>query len=88
MVGQSALAEAEVEYQDKTSTSLDVRFPLIDQAAAENVFSGDVKGNGVISLAIWTTTPWTIPSNQAVSVHAELEYSLVQFGEEATGISH
>jgi len=82
VVGQSALAEAEVEYQDKTSTSLDVRFPMIDQSAAETAFSGDAKGAGVISLVIWTTTPWTIPSNQAVSVHAELEYSLVQFGEE------
>ncbi len=84
VVGQSALAEAEVEYQDKTSTSLDVRFPLIEQGKAEAVFNaiGDDKGTGRISLVIWTTTPWTIPSNQAVSVHAELEYSLVQFGDE------
>ncbi len=84
VVGQSALAEAEVEYQDKTSTSLDVRFPFVAQAETEAVFNaleGD-KGNGRISLVIWTTTPWTIPSNQAVSVHAELEYSLVQFGDE------
>jgi isoleucyl-tRNA synthetase len=86
VVGQSALAEAEVEYQDKTSTSLDVRFPLVDQAAVEQAFNSEqadgTKGNGRISLVIWTTTPWTIPSNQAVSVHAELSYSLVQFGDE------
>ena len=84
VVGQSALAEAEVEYQDKTSTSLDVRFPFIDQTAVEQAFPSvaDGKGKGRISLVIWTTTPWTIPSNQAVSVHAELDYSLVQFGDE------
>ncbi len=84
VVGQSALAEAEVEYQEKTSTSLDVRFPLIDQEAVEQAFSAvqDSKGNGRISLVIWTTTPWTIPSNQAVSVNANLTYSLVQFGSE------
>ncbi len=86
VVGQSALAEAEVEYQDKVSTSLDVRFPLIDQSGVEQVFSSQQsdggKGSGRISLVIWTTTPWTIPSNQAVSVNAELSYSLVQFGDE------
>jgi len=84
VVGQSALAEAEVEYQEKTSTSLDVRFPFIDQETLENAFTrvADNKGTGTISLVIWTTTPWTIPSNQAVSLHAELEYSIVQFGDE------
>ncbi|MGB1236588.1 MAG: isoleucine--tRNA ligase [Pseudomonadales bacterium] len=80
VVGQSALAEAEVEYQEKTSTALDVRFTFVDQAAATALF-GDA-GKGELSCVIWTTTPWTIPSNQAVSLHAELEYSLVQFGEE------
>ncbi|MEM5528945.1 isoleucine--tRNA ligase [Gammaproteobacteria bacterium AS21] len=86
VVGQSALAEAEVEYQEKTSTSLDVRFPFVDQASVEQLFTSVVednrKGRGRISLVIWTTTPWTIPSNQAVSVHADLTYSLVQFGDE------
>ncbi|MFT5708461.1 MAG: isoleucyl-tRNA synthetase, partial [Oceanospirillaceae bacterium] len=84
VVGQSALAEAEVEYQDKTSTSLDVRFPLVDQAGVEQVFTSVAgsKGEGDISLAIWTTTPWTIPSNQAVSVHADLSYSLVKYADE------
>ncbi|EPJ46441.1 MAG: isoleucyl-tRNA synthetase [Osedax symbiont Rs1] len=84
VVGQSALAEAEVEYQEKTSTSLDVRFPFIEQKSVEDLFTAvdENKGKGKISLVIWTTTPWTIPSNQAVSVHAELTYSLVQFGEE------
>lgn len=77
VVGQSALAEAEVEYQDKTSTQIDVRFTAVDQAKALSVFGTD-KGEGDVSVVIWTTTPWTIPANQAVSLNADLEYALVQ----------
>jgi isoleucyl-tRNA synthetase len=77
VVGQSALAEAEVEYQDKTSTQIDVRFTLVDQPKALSVFGTD-KGEGDVSVVIWTTTPWTIPANQAVSLNAEFQYALVQ----------
>ena len=77
VVGQSALAEAEVEYQDKTSVQIDVRFTVVDQARVLDLFGTD-KGEGDVSVVIWTTTPWTIPANQAVSLHAELEYALVQ----------
>lgn len=77
VVGQSALAEAEVEYQDKTSTQIDVRFTLVDQPKALSVFGTD-KGDGDVSVVIWTTTPWTIPANQAVSLNAEFQYALVQ----------
>ncbi|WP_417568316.1 isoleucine--tRNA ligase [Marinobacter sp.] len=77
VVGQSALAEAEVEYQDKTSTQIDVRFTAVDQARALALFGTDT-GEGDVSVVIWTTTPWTIPANQAVSLNAELEYALVQ----------
>ncbi len=77
VVGQSALAEAEVEYQDKTSTQIDVRFTAVDRASALNVFGTD-KGEGEVSVVIWTTTPWTIPANQAVALNADLEYALVQ----------
>ncbi|MGO1463369.1 MAG: isoleucine--tRNA ligase [Oleiphilaceae bacterium] len=77
VVGQSALAEAEVEYQDKTSTQIDVRFTVVDQAKALSVFDAD-NGEGDVSVVIWTTTPWTIPANQAVSLNADLEYALVQ----------
>ncbi|WP_417521499.1 isoleucine--tRNA ligase [Marinobacter sp.] len=77
VVGQSALAEAEVEYQDKTSTQIDVRFTAVDQAKALSLFGTD-KGQGDVSVVIWTTTPWTIPANQAVSLNADLDYSLVQ----------
>jgi isoleucyl-tRNA synthetase len=77
VVGQSALAEAEVEYQDKTSTQIDVRFTAVDQAKALLLFNTSA-GEGDVSVVIWTTTPWTIPANQAVSLGAELDYSLVQ----------
>ena len=77
VVGQSALAEAEVEYQDKTSTQIDVRFTAVDQAKALSLF-GTEKGSGDVSVVIWTTTPWTIPANQAVSLNADLDYALVQ----------
>lgn len=81
VVGASALAEAEVEYQDKTSFSIDVRFAVVD----ENDFIarvGEVKGSGKISVVIWTTTPWTLPSNQAVSLHPDLDYIVAQVGRE------
>ena len=77
VVGASALAEAEVEYQDKTSFSIDVAFPVVDLAAFTNAM-GNLKGEGEIAVVIWTTTPWTLPSNQAVSIHPDLDYVLVQ----------
>ena len=77
VVGQSALAEAEVEYQDKTSTQIDVRFTAVDQAKVLSLF-GTENGSGDVSVVIWTTTPWTIPANQAVSLNADLDYALVQ----------
>jgi isoleucyl-tRNA synthetase len=80
VVGGSALAEAEVEYQDKTSFSIDVAYALTDEnqlLKVSSAFSG-LPGEGAINLLIWTTTPWTIPSSQAISVGAELLYSLVQ----------
>lgn len=80
VVGGSALAEAEVEYQDKVSFSIDVRYSPCDESELLNQFAavdGDM-GEGPVSAVIWTTTPWTLPSSQAVSAHAELEYALVE----------
>ncbi len=79
----SALAEAEVEYEDKVSDAIDVRFTLVDadSALASCQFTGDT-GHGPVSVVIWTTTPWTLPANQAVSLHPELDYVLVQAGDE------
>ncbi|SBS30885.1 Isoleucine--tRNA ligase [Marinomonas spartinae] len=77
VVGGSALAEAEVEYQDKTSLSLDVRYAPKDEAELLAKFSG-VEGEGKVSVVIWTTTPWTLPASQAVSIHPEFHYALVE----------
>ncbi len=76
----SALAEAEVEYEDKSSTAIDVRFAVIDEASLLERchHAPDHYGNGPLSVVIWTTTPWTLPANQAVALHPELEYSVVQ----------
>ena len=77
VVGGSALAEAEVEYQDKTSLSLDVRYAPQDEAVLLAKFT-NVEGEGKVSVVIWTTTPWTLPASQAVSVHPEFNYALVE----------
>ena len=76
----SALAEAEVEYEDKTSPAIDVRFPVADEAAlfARLQHVAGHTGHGPLSVVIWTTTPWTLPANQAVAVHPEMEYVVAQ----------
>ncbi len=76
----SALAEAEVEYEDKTSPAIDVRFPLLDEESllARCHHTENEKGEGPVSVVIWTTTPWTLPANRAVAVNPELDYALVQ----------
>lgn len=78
VVGQSALAEAEVEYQDKTSTSVYVRYPFSNEAPVLSTFAASNQGTGPLSVVIWTTTPWTLPSSQAVTLGADLEYALIQ----------
>ena len=78
----SSLAEAEVEYEDKTSPSIYVRFAAADESAVEKLFNLTEKGTGKLSAVIWTTTPWTLPSNKAIAINADLEYQLVQFNDE------
>ncbi len=76
----SALAEAEVEYHDKASFAIDVRFPVLDEPAlmARCHHVPDGLGEGPIHMVIWTTTPWTLPANQAVALNPSLEYVVVQ----------
>ena len=76
----SALAEAEVEYADKKSDAIDVAFPVADadKLAAAFGLSELAKPAAVV---IWTTTPWTIPANQALNVHPDFTYALVDTGE-------
>jgi len=81
---RSALAEAEVEYEPKTSPSIYVRFQIVDREdlsrriaitpTEQRLLDEDVP----TSVAIWTTTPWTLPANRAVCVHPQFEYSLVE----------
>ncbi|PTY38117.1 isoleucine--tRNA ligase [Saccharospirillum sp. MSK14-1] len=77
VVGGSALAEAEVEYKDKTSFSIDVRYAAKDPSSVLKAF-GTEAGEGEVGAVIWTTTPWTLPASQAISVHPELDYVLLQ----------
>ncbi|MFH8133336.1 isoleucine--tRNA ligase [Pantoea osteomyelitidis] len=74
---RSALAEAEVEYYDKTSPSIDVMFNATDAAAVAAKFGAQAV-QGPIALVIWTTTPWTLPANRAIALNAEFEYQLLQ----------
>ena len=76
----SALAEAEVEYQDKESPAIDVAFPLADaeRGRVAHAFGLDALPDGPCYAVIWTTTPWTIPGNQALNLHPEFTYELVQ----------
>jgi isoleucyl-tRNA synthetase len=78
----SALAEAEVEYQDKISPAIDVKFAIADVADFSQRIDLDLGDLVNPSVVIWTTTPWTLPANEAVSLHPELEYVLVQVGSE------
>ena len=77
---QSALAEAEVEYEDKTSSAIDVAFEIKDHGQIGRAFGVSLPGAASASVVIWTTTPWTLPANQGVSVHPDFEYSLVRTG--------
>ena len=73
----SALAEAEVEYEDKTSPAIDVGFAVADPADLARRF--DMAAfDAPTQLVIWTTTPWTLPANQAVALHPDFQYALVR----------
>ena len=73
----SALAEAEVEYEDRTSSAIDVAFAAADPAEAAQAFDAAAPGVPVYAV-IWTTTPWTLPGNQAIAAHPDFVYELVE----------
>lgn len=75
----SALAEAEVDYEEKTSPSVDVSFSAVHPEEFIKHFNVEVDVKP-LSLPIWTTTPWSLPANEAVCLHPEIEYSLVDTG--------
>ncbi len=76
----SALAEAEVEYLDKVDLAVDVAFPLRDDERGKlaTAFGLSTLPDKPVAAAIWTTTPWTIPANQALNLHPEFSYALVE----------
>jgi isoleucyl-tRNA synthetase len=74
----SALAEAEVEYQDKRDPAIDVGFPFAEPEKIAAAFGLSKLPTDQGYCVIWTTTPWTIPANQALNVHPEFTYALVE----------
>ncbi|VFP88418.1 isoleucine--tRNA ligase [Candidatus Erwinia haradaeae] len=79
---RSTIAEAEVEYFNKISPSIQVLFDAVDKKKVQYVF-GNINTISPISIVIWTTTPWTIPANRAISVHPKFSYQLISIGERA-----
>ncbi|MCC6139284.1 MAG: isoleucine--tRNA ligase [Nitrospira sp.] len=82
---QTALAEAEVEYDNHTSPWVYVKFPIVTSPAVlSKTFPGIAFPEGIqsVSVVIWTTTPWTLPANQAVCLHRDFDYAFVQVGNE------
>lgn len=84
---ETALAEAEVEYADHTSTSIYVKFKFEPEDMAEIYKKAGVQTEKPLFAVIWTTTPWTIPSNLAICLNAKLEYSLVEYKNEVYTIA-
>ena len=79
---RSALAEAEVEYEDRVSPAIDVRFDVEDvDDFRGRIGAGTEDVPNRVSVVIWTTTPWTLPANEAVALHPELDYVVVSAGD-------
>lgn len=74
----SALAEAEIEYADKVSPTVDIAYPARDPGAVAAAFGATLPAGVSVAVPIWTTTPWTLPASLAVSLGAELDYVLVE----------
>src|SRR5690606_24672839 len=74
----SALAEAEIEYQDKTSPAIDVAYAARDARALAASFGVELPAGVEVAVPIWTTTPWTLPASLAVSLGADIDYALVE----------
>ncbi len=81
---ETALAEAEIEYKDHISPSVWVRFPVAESGRGKlrDIFGAAAPADRPCSILIWTTTPWTLPANLAIAVHPEVDYVLVDLGNE------
>ena len=78
----SALAEAEVEYADKTSSAIDVAFNVIDTQDLATRLNITLNKDSAISIPIWTTTPWTLPANEAVALNGAFRYGLIEVADQ------
>ncbi|TAM93364.1 MAG: isoleucine--tRNA ligase, partial [Rhodanobacteraceae bacterium] len=74
----SALAEAEIEYQDKQSPAIDVAYDALDPKALAAKFGAAIDDATIVAVPIWTTTPWTLPASMAVTLGPELDYVLAE----------
>jgi isoleucyl-tRNA synthetase len=80
---KTALAEAEVKYEDHRSPSIYVKFKMVSTPSYPSPFNGEGKGGGKpVYVIIWTTTPWTIPANLAIALHPDFTYAAVDVGAE------
>ncbi len=79
----SALAEAEVEYQDKTDIAVDVGFAFREHDKLAKAFGLAALPHPTGFIVIWTTTPWTLPANQALNLHPDFDYALVETNDAA-----
>ena len=82
IANETALAEAELEYEDREDPSIFVHFPAVDKDAIANCFGSTL--DETPSFLIWTTTPWTLVANLAITVSPRFEYSLVRLGDKVT----
>ncbi|MEM9291418.1 MAG: isoleucine--tRNA ligase [Acidobacteriota bacterium] len=84
IANETALAEAELEYQDREDPSIYVLFRAADSAAVARIFDAQVSAD--VSFMIWTTTPWTLPANRLIAVHEDINYSLVHYRLQGQGL--
>jgi isoleucyl-tRNA synthetase len=87
IIDSTALAEAEVEYEDHTSPSIYVRYKLVQDGANADKIPPELKGKNVYAI-IWTTTPWTIPASMALAFHPAFEYAAVESDGEVEIVAH
>jgi len=83
----TALAEAEVEYEDHSSLSIFVRYKLVQDGANADKIPSELKGKNVYAV-IWTTTPWTIPASMALAFHPDFEYAAVETDGDVEIVAH
>ncbi|MFA7001275.1 MAG: isoleucine--tRNA ligase [Candidatus Omnitrophota bacterium] len=80
---ETALADAELEYEDKTSQTVTVKFPVLFESLKTKMHLPAALGTKPVYLLVWTTTPWTLPANVGVAVHPDLQYTVLELPGES-----